>query len=132
MKIKEVPQDGEILESSGVRDVCYAVDENGKYTQVVSVGWEPKNDAINFAWDAINEETENIKADVLSGNVSPLAYHLSTHLMTPSILSDYSGFTKREIKKFCKPYHFAKLSYEDLTKLADALKISVEQLISVD
>jgi len=101
MKIKEVPQDGVILESSGVRDVCYAVDENGKYTQVISVGWEPKNDAINFAWAAINEETEKIKTEVLSGKLSPLAYHLHKLVMTPAILADYSGFSKRKIKKFC-------------------------------
>jgi len=132
MKIKEVPQDGVILESSGVRDVCYAVDENGKYTQVISVGWEPKNDAINFAWAAINEETEKIKTEVLSGKLSPLAYHLHKLVMTPAILADYSGFSKRKIKKFCEPKPFSGLKYDDLLKLADALKISVEQLISVD
>lgn len=132
MKIKEVPQDGVILESSGVRDVCYAVDENGKYTQVISVGWEPKNDAINFAWAAINEETEKIKTEVLSGKLSPLAYHLHKLVMTPAILADYSGFSKRKIKKFCEPKPFSGLKYDDLLKLADVLKISVEQLISVD
>ena len=132
MKIKEVPQDGVILESSGVRDVCYAVDENGKYTQVISVGWEPKNDAINFAWAAINEETEKIKTEVLSGKLSPLAYHLHKLVMTPAILADYSGFSKRKIKKICEPKPFSSLKYDDLLKLADALKISVEQLISVD
>jgi len=132
MKIKEVPQDGIILESSGVRDVCYAVDENGNYTQVISVGWEPKNDAINFAWEAINEECEQIKAKVNAGILSPLAYHMQKLLMTPAILADYSGFSKREIKKFCEPEIFSRLKYDDLLKLADALKISVEQLISVD
>lgn len=132
MKIKEVPQDGVILESSGVRDVCYAVDENGKYSQVLSVGWEPKNDAVNFAWEAINEESERIKKEVLSWKLSPLAYHLNRLVMTPSILADYSGFSKREIKKFCEPKAFSNLKYDDLKKLADALKISVEQLITVD
>lgn len=132
MKIKEVPQDGKILESSGVRDVCYAVDENGKYAQVISVGWEPKNDAIDFAWQAINEETEKIKSEVIAGKLSPLAYHLSRLVMTPAILADYSGFSKREINKFCEPDHFSDLNHDDLSKLADALKISVEQLISVD
>ncbi|OFY41070.1 MAG: hypothetical protein A2X18_11950 [Bacteroidetes bacterium GWF2_40_14] len=132
MKIKEVPQDGVILESSGVRDVCYAVDENGNYTQVISVGWEPKNDAINFAWEAINEESEQIKVKVIAGTLSPLAYHMHRLVMTPAILADYSGFSKREIKKFCEPETFSRLKYDDLHKLADALNISVEQLISAD
>ena len=132
MKIKEVPQDGEILNSSGVRDVCYAIDENGEYKQVISVGWEPKNDAVKFAWDAINEENQIIKEEVLEGKLSPLAYHLHKALMTPSILASYSGFSKREIKKLCIPAKFSNLKYAQLCKLADALKITVEQLNSVD
>jgi len=132
MKINEVPQDGVIMESSGVRDVCYAIDENGKYTQVLSTGWEPKNDAVNYAWEAINEESERIKMEIAAGKLSPLAYHLNNLVMTPAILADYSGFSKREIKKFCEPKGFSNLKYDDLKKLADALKISVEQLISVD
>lgn len=132
MKIKEVPQDGEILKTSGVRDVCYAVDQNGVYKQVISVGWEPKNDAINFAWEVINEELDKIKEEVISGKLSPLAYHLHKALMTPSILADYSQFSKREIKKLCKPKHFGALKQEELYRLAQALKITIEQLTSVD
>jgi len=61
MKIKDVPQDGKILTQSEVRDVCYAVDENGDYKQVISVGWDPKNEAIDYAWETIREECEEIK-----------------------------------------------------------------------
>jgi len=132
MKVKDVPQDGCILESSGVRDVCYALDEDGNYKEVISVGWEPKNEAINFAWSAINEETEKIRMSVISGELSPLSYHLSRLVMTTHILADYTGFSYRDVKKFCKPEVFAKLKYDDLSKLASALNITVEQLISIE
>jgi len=132
MKVEEVPQDGGILDSSSVRDVCYALDENGDYKEVISVGWQPKNEAINFAWSVINEESEKIRQDVIDGKLSPLAYHLNKLVMTTHILADYSGFSNREIKRFCRPEVFVKLKYDDLSKLADALNISVEQLISID
>jgi hypothetical protein len=133
MKINEVPQDGNILEKSGeVRDVCYAVDENGEYKQVISVGWEPKNEAINYAWSLIEEESELIKKDVKSGKLSPLAYHIHRNVMTPEILASYTGFTKREIKRWCKPKHFIKLDNEKLGTIARVLKMDIEQLVSVD
>jgi hypothetical protein len=133
MKIEDVPQDGEILQSTPVRDVCYAIDENGNYQEVISVGWEAKNEAINFAWSAINEESERIKEEVIAGRLSPLSYHLSRQVMTPEILAKYTGFSRREINKLChKPDMFFKLCYDDLQKMAMALNISVEQLISVD
>lgn len=133
MKINEVPQDGEILNGTPVRDVCYALDEDDNYKEVLSVGWDPKNDAINFAWSAINEETEKVRQEVISGRQSPLSYHLSRLVMTPEILAQYTGFSKRDVKRFCnKPEVFFKLSYDDLSKLAAGLNIPVEQLISLD
>ncbi|MPN62804.1 hypothetical protein SDC9_210557 [bioreactor metagenome] len=53
--------------------------------------------------------------------------------MSPEILAQYTGFSKREVKRFCKnPEVFFKLGYDDLSKLAAGLNISVEQLISLD
>ena len=132
MKTEEVPQDGGILEKSGVRDVCYAVDENGDYKQVISVGWDPKNDAIGYAWQTIFDECEEIKKEVIAGKKSPLAYHIHKLVMTPDILAAYSGFTKHQIKKWCKAKHFNKLSNQELELLARALKIELTQLLTTD
>lgn len=132
MKIKDVPQDGKILTNSEVRDVCYAVDENGDYKQVISVGWDPKNEAIDYAWETIAEECEEIKKEVIAGNASPLAYHIHRMVMTPDILASYSGFSKREIKRWCKAKHFAKMSPGELQRIADALRIEVNKLVSID
>jgi hypothetical protein len=42
MKTNEVLQDKAYFEEGKIRDVCYAVDDNGNYTRVLSLGWEPK------------------------------------------------------------------------------------------
>ena len=52
MEIKDVPQDPGILDDYG-REICYAVDQNGNYSLVHSIGWDPKNTANRQAWQAI-------------------------------------------------------------------------------
>jgi hypothetical protein len=77
MKINDVPQDDAgFLKEGKVRDVCYATDEEGKYTQVLSVGWDPKNEAIRQAWDQIHAKAEKVRQKVLKGKLSPLAFHM--------------------------------------------------------
>ena len=49
MKVKDVPQDLKYYKGTLARDVCYAVDEQGQYTSVVSDGWEVKDDALEMA-----------------------------------------------------------------------------------
>lgn len=56
MKVKDVPQDLKYYKDSVVRDVAYAVDEEGEYHAVVSDGWEAKNDALELA---LEESSEN-------------------------------------------------------------------------
>ena len=66
------------------------------------------------------------------GKLSPLAYHIHKNLMTPEILASYTGFTKREIKRWCKPRHFNKLDKEKLEIIAQVLKMDLEKLVTVD
>lgn len=49
MKVEDVPQDLKYYKDSLARDVCYAVDEEGQYTPVVSDGWTAKNDVLELA-----------------------------------------------------------------------------------
>ena len=51
-------------------DVYYALDEDGNYVQVLSAGWEPKNDAMKLAWDVIHEKVEEARKEVLAGKFS--------------------------------------------------------------
>ncbi|MGN0225958.1 MAG: hypothetical protein ACI4A7_07795 [Prevotella sp.] len=131
MKVDEVPQDLKYYEGSDVRDVAYAIDETGHYTTVMSNGWEAKNDALEAAWDEIDNQCEEVLQRVRSGETSPLEYHAIRNLMSVSLLSVYSGFSKRTIRKHFDPKKFAELDDKTLSIYADVLRITVEQLKSI-
>ena len=60
MKLEEVPQDLKYYKDSVVRDLTYAVDEQGQYQAVVSDGWEPKNDALELALEEGGNNNDEI------------------------------------------------------------------------
>jgi len=129
MQKNEVPQDGGYLKVT--REVCYAVDENGNYTKVLSDGWNPKTYALEQVWEQINENLQNLKQQVIDKKISPVAYYLEKNLMDLSVLSQYTGFGKWRIKRHFKPDIFKKLSNEKLEKYAEAFNITVEELKNI-
>lgn len=131
MKTNEVPQDDENLLAGATRDVCYAIDENGKYTKVLSTGWAPKNVVIKQAWDVINEQVEEARQEVLAGKKSPLYFHMERCMMDVSLVSDYTGFSKGTVKKHFEPAVFEKLSTKDLEKYAETFNITIEEIKQV-
>ncbi|MDR1783831.1 MAG: hypothetical protein LBR13_06190 [Dysgonamonadaceae bacterium] len=128
MKKEEVPQDGGYLKNSSLRDVYYALDENGDYCQVLSDGWDAKTDALSITWDNIREEAEDIRREVLAGKKSPLAYHLHVNLLDIGMLSAYSDIPKKLIKKHLQPDEFEKLDIQTLERYAQTLNITVDEL----
>jgi hypothetical protein len=128
MKVEEVPQDNKYLGNTNVRDIYYALDENGNYCQVSSVGWEPKNEALSLAWKTISENAENVRKEVFEGKKSPLAYHMEMHLFDINILSSYSGISKKTIKKHLQPKEFEHIDDTTLEQYADVMNMTVEEL----
>ena len=127
MEKKEVPQDEGLTEGL-FEDICYALDENGNYTVVPTTGWQPKTDAMLQAWDVIHEKVEEVRQQVLSGELSPVAYFMEKNLMDVKLLSDYSGLPKRKIRKHLKPSNFAKLEDKILGLYAETFGITVDRL----
>lgn len=128
MKKEEVPQDDANMLEGKFKEPCYAVDEEGKYTTVKSVGWEAKNIVMQQAWDAVHERVEEVKARVEAGELSPVAYYLEKQLMDLAVLSGYTGFFRWTVKRHLKMKNFDKLSDQKLQKYADAFDISIEIL----
>lgn len=131
MKNKEVPQDDEGLMEGKVKDLCYAVDENGRYIQVYSTGWEPKNAALKQAWEEIQIRIEKTKELVMAGSLSPVAYFMEKNIMNISILAQYVKMPKWKVRKHMKPAVFRKLHHSVLAKYAEAFNISVDQLCNL-
>ena len=131
MKVKEVPRDSKILKNTVIRDVAYAVDDDGNYTSVISEGWAVKDDALGVTWDAIREKCEEVREKVLAGKLSPLAYHLEKNIMDIGLFAKYTGQTKRKAKRHLEPEKFRELSDPILHQYADVLRISVEELKTI-
>jgi len=130
MKKDAIPQD---LSSLGkiTKELCYATDDSGKYITELSKGWDVKIKALDVAWEEIKRRTEAAREQVMMNNASPILFFMEYRLMDISILADYSGFWKWQIKRHLKPQVFKKLSIKKLMKYAVAFNIKVEDLKSM-
>lgn len=128
MKVEEVPQDSKYLEGTVMRDLAYAIDSDGCYKAVQSVGWSPKNEALEVTMDNINEECEAIAARVRCRQTSPLEYYMAKNIMSIELLSEYTGIPKRKIRKHFDYGAFEKLDNTVLAVYAEALRMNVEEL----
>ena len=131
MKVEEVPQDLKYFEGTVVRDADYAVDADGNYQMVVSDGWAPKNEALEVTLADIDEQCQEILQRVKAGESSLLEYYAAKNLMDVELLSDYTGFSKRTIRKHFQPGNFAKLDEKTLETYADVLRITVAELTTI-
>ena len=127
MKKENVPQD---LSSLGkiTKEVCYATDSSGKYVKELSSGWDVKIKALDVAWEDIEDRKIKAKQQVLNNTASPLLFFMEYRLMDISLVADYTGFWKWQIKRHLKPEVFEKLSQKKLQKYAEAFNVKVEEL----
>lgn len=127
MKKENVPQD---MSSLGkiTKEVCYATDSSGKYVTELSSGWDVKINALDVAWKDVEERIAKARQQVLNGEASPLLFFMEYRLMDISILSDYTGFWKWQIKRHLKPEVFKSISDKKLQKYAEAFNVKAEDL----
>jgi hypothetical protein len=133
MKVNEVPQDDAHLLEGKTRDVQYALDENGKYTTVKSLGWEPKNIVMLNAWEYENEKIAEARRLVREGKKSPVYYHMKRCLMDKKLLASYTGFSRLSIVRHFKPNIFKQLSDKKLDRYVYAFGLNKrEDLIKIE
>lgn len=130
MKVEDVPQDLKYTDGYIVRDIAYAVDADGRYTSVVSDGWNVKSEALDLALDEIREKCDEIKQRIKAGTASNLEYYATKNIMDISLLSKYTGIPKWKIRRHFKQKFFSRLDSGTLAKYADALRITVDTLTS--
>ena len=131
MKKNEVPQDESKLEKANIKDMVYAVDENGDYITELSTGWNPKTIALDNAIKQIEERVNAAKERVLKNKSRPLEYYMELNKMDLPILASYVGIWKWRVKRHFNPSVFKKLSLKILEKYADVFDISVEELQNI-
>jgi hypothetical protein len=130
MKVNEVPQNKGMI-TDGLREICYAVDENGRYILAQSAGWEPKNIANDQAWMLIEEEVTQTVKKIKAGKLSPLAFHMAKNQMNVSLLSKYVGFNRLRVKLHLKPSVFRRLKPSILERYGRVFEIEVEELLKI-
>lgn len=128
MRKEDVPQDDANMLEGKFKVVKYAVNENGEYVKVPSVGWEPENVALEQAWDVVHENVADARKKVVAGESSTLAYHMEVNMMDAALLAQHMGLHARVVKKHLVPAEFAALDNALLQRYADALMITVEEL----
>lgn len=128
MKKDAVPQDESSLSKKNIQELCYAVDESGRYTTVLSKGWEPKSLAMEESLQDIKERAEEARKGVKAGVLSPIAYFMEINKMDNGILAGYVGMWRWRVKRHLKPAVFKKLSDRILAKYAEAFDITVTTL----
>lgn len=127
MKKEDLPQDPGAL-ARFTREVCYVKNDDGKYETALSEGWDIKKQALDSAWDEVNERVEAARKAVASGEKSPVYYFMELRLMDLPVLSGYTGIFPFFIKRHFKPSVFKGLSERKLEKYARAFDISVSEL----
>jgi hypothetical protein len=129
MNQSEIPQDPSPLDKF-TKEVCYAVDEKGKYTTGLSRGWQVKADALGITWQEAQERTANARERAKNGEASPVLFFMELNLMDIAIVSAYTGFWQWTIKRHLKPSVFKNLSDKKLQKYAEIFDVTIEDLKS--
>jgi len=127
MKKNEIPHDPGAL-SKITKEVCYAVDDSGKYTTELSEGWEVKATALDVAWNDVEDRIATAKQKVLNNEASPLLFFMELKLMDIPIVAAYTGFWKWQVKRHMKPSVFKKMSDKKLQKYAEIFEMSVDDI----
>jgi hypothetical protein len=130
MKIEEVPQDQGMM-SDDRREVCYAVDDQGRYTLVSSHGWEPKNVANDQAWEQIRKRVGIVIGQVKAGKRSPLAYHMAHHQMSLGLLSRYVRLSRLRVWRHLRPRGYMRLTPELKARYAEIFAVEAVALDQV-
>jgi hypothetical protein len=129
MNVNEVPQDPKNFKGAEqMKKLMYATDKDGKYTGVVSSGWEAENEATKQAWDDVDETLSRIATQVKAGELSPIAYFMQKNLMELPLLAKYVGKWQWQVKRHFKPSVFNNMNASLLQKYADVFSITVEEL----
>lgn len=127
MRKEDLPQDPGALDQF-TREVCYVKNQDGRYETALSRGWDVKKEALDSAWENVNERIEEARKAVANGEKSPVYYFMEVKLMDLPVLSGYTGIFPFFIKRHLKPSVFKGLSDRKLEKYARAFEISVSEL----
>jgi hypothetical protein len=127
MKISEVPQD-DIKTMQGERKALYAVDEQGRYTQTTTRGWEAEEIVLHQVINDFEEQAKKAALRVRHRETSPIEYFMLKNWMDPLTLAQAMGLYRWQVKRHFKPRVFKKLKDKTLMEYARIFRVSFDEL----
>ncbi len=127
MRERDVPQEGNRT-LAGHRKAVYAIADDGKLRLVPSRGWEVEEIVTRQAVEDLERRASEARARALSGESSPLEYHMYRARMDVDLLSQTTGLWRWRVRRHFRPSVFARLPRALRLRYAGALGISVEAL----
>lgn len=126
----DVPQD-QIKTYQGMRKLLYAVDEQGRYTEVNSQGWEVEEFVNAMAVEELNALASEALSNYKTGHSSPLEYFMYHHRLDLPQLAQAVGLFRWRVKRHMRPQVWAKLNNKLLQRYADVFGMSIEEFASI-
>jgi hypothetical protein len=109
MKVLEVPQDNIPQYYEGLKKGYCALNDEGKYVIVPSLGWDADEFINGLAVNQFAANLEETRKLLLAGLKSSLCYHMEVRQMTPEILAKTANIAKFKVKRHFRPDIFVKL-----------------------
>lgn len=130
MNIDEVPQEGNATLAGG-RKAVYARDKDGHMVIVACPGWEVEEIVTLQAVDAHKAQADAALVRAKAGQTAPLEYWMYEKRMDLAILAQSTELWQWRVRRHFNPARFAALSAALITRYADALGMTADQLKSL-
>ena len=127
MDLQNVPQEGNKT-LGGYRKAVYARDAEGHIVVVASKGWEVEEIVTSQAVEEMHALAEKARQRTQDGLSSPLEYWMYAQRMDLVLLAQSSGIWRWRIRRHLRPETFMRLPRRLLSRYAEALGLTVEQL----
>lgn len=130
MKIDEVPQH-DVKAFAGRKKVLYSLDPDGHYALTASSGWEAEEIVLDQAIGEFRKRAAVAWRGAEQGLCSPLPYHMYHERMDVAMLAQSTGFFRWQVRRHLRPGPFRRLSGRRLQRYANALGLTVAQLMTI-
>ena len=130
MKQDDVPQDPSVYAAVG-KKALYAVDASGHYGTVASQGWAAEDAVTSDAGDEYARLAAEARVAVEQGLKSPLWFHMWDKRMDEPTLAGAARVWGWRLRRHLRPAVFARLKPALLARYADALGMTVDQLVKL-
>jgi hypothetical protein len=125
--VNQVPQEGNRTLGSH-RKALYAKNADGKMVIVPSRGSEVDETVTMQAVERMHAQAEEARSRALAGQTSPLEYWMYARRMDVALLSQVTGVWQWRIRRQFDPQRFERLPESQLSRYAEALGLTSDQL----